>query len=138
MVKPLEGRVALVTGGNHGIGAATAVSLAEAGAAVVVTYLALDDDPDPGTPEAYRRNRALDGAEVLHRVESVGGRCIVAEADLSDAAVIPGLFDLAEQQFGGVEVLVHNATGWVADTFKPAASDRLGRHLEAVGAATID
>jgi 3-oxoacyl-[acyl-carrier protein] reductase len=128
----------LLTGGNHGIGAATAVSLAEAGAAVVITYLALHDDPDPGTPEAYRRNRAADGADVLGRVESAGGRCAVVEADLSDAGVISGLFDLAEQRFGGVEILVHNATGWLADTFKPAAGDRLGRRLQGISAATID
>jgi len=53
-------------------------------------------------------------------------------------AAIPELFDLAERRFGGVDILVHNATGWVADTFKPATSDRLGRRLQGVTAATID
>lgn len=57
-MRSLAGRVALVTGGNHGIGAATAVSLAHAGAAVLVTYLMIQDPPDAGIPDTYRRNRA--------------------------------------------------------------------------------
>ena len=50
----LRNHVALVTGGNHGIGAATARALAASGAAVLVSYLRLDDAPDPGIPETYR------------------------------------------------------------------------------------
>lgn len=134
----LDGHVALVTGGNHGIGASTAVALARAGAAVVVTYLALHDEPDAGTPETYRHNRAADAADVLRRVEAVGGRCVAVETDLSDADAIPGLFDLAERELGPVDVLVHNATGWVADSFKQATSDRLGRRLADVTADTVD
>jgi 3-oxoacyl-[acyl-carrier protein] reductase len=134
----LQGHVALVTGGNHGIGAATAVALARAGAAVVVTYLRLHDEPDPGTPETYRQNRAAGGADVQRRVEAVGGRCVVVEADLGDVEALPGLFDLAEREFGRVDVLVHNATGWVADSFKAATSDRLGRRLDPVTSGTVD
>ena len=48
----LSGRVAIITGANHGIGAACAVALAGRGAAVLVTYLRIEDVPDPGTPEA--------------------------------------------------------------------------------------
>ena len=43
----LAGRVAIVTGANHGIGAATAKKLAVSGAAVLLTYLTLGDEPDP-------------------------------------------------------------------------------------------
>jgi 3-oxoacyl-[acyl-carrier protein] reductase len=46
----LSGHVAIVTGANHGIGAATAKALAGAGASVLLSYLRLDDAPDPGIP----------------------------------------------------------------------------------------
>ena len=45
------------------------------------------------------------------------------------------LFDLAEQQLGPVDILVNNATGWLADSFAAAEADRLGRSLEPVTAA---
>ncbi len=78
----LDGRVALVTGANHGIGAATAVSLAEVGAAVVVTYLPVQDAPDVGIPERYRTSRAHDAHEVIEKIEAVGGAAVAIEADL--------------------------------------------------------
>ena len=58
------------------------------------------------------------------------------EADLSDPAAPALLFDTAEEQFGPVDILVNNATGWLADTFAAARADRLGRSLQPVTAAT--
>ena len=58
------------------------------------------------------------------------------EADPSDPATPALLFDTAEEQFGPVDILVNNATGWLADTFAAAAADRLGRTLQPVTAAT--
>lgn len=62
---PLTGHVAIVTGANHGIDAATAVAPAASGVSVLITNLRLDDAPDPGTPETYRRNRGPRGRSPL-------------------------------------------------------------------------
>jgi len=60
------------------------------------------------------------------------------EADLADPASPAALFDAAERDLGPVDILINNASGWVADTFKPVATDRLGRSLQPVSAETID
>jgi 3-oxoacyl-[acyl-carrier protein] reductase len=130
--------VALVTGGNHGIGAATARRLAATGSAVLITYLRIADEPDPGTPEAYRRQRARAGDLVAAEIEAAGGRAEAVEADLADPETPGRLFDLAEARLGPVDILVNNATGWLADTFKPAAVDRLGRRLRPLTSSTVD
>jgi 3-oxoacyl-[acyl-carrier protein] reductase len=130
------GHIAIVTGANHGIGAATAQALAARGCAVLCTFLRVRDPADPGTPQAYRDHRAQDAAAVITRIRDGGGRAAAAEADLSDPAAPALLFDAAEEQFGPVDILVNNATGWLADTFAPAAADRLGRSLQPVTAAT--
>jgi 3-oxoacyl-[acyl-carrier protein] reductase len=127
---------AIVTGANHGIGAATAQALARRGCSVLCTFLSLDDPLDPGTPQAYRDNRARDAAAVVSRIIEEGGTAVAVEADLSDPATPALFFDTAEEQFGPVDILVNNATGWLADTFAATATDRLGRSLQPVTAAT--
>jgi 3-oxoacyl-[acyl-carrier protein] reductase len=134
----MTGRVAVVTGANHGIGAATAVALAAAGADVLITYLRVDDPVDPGIPDEYRRRRATGAEDVGTVIDALPGRAIAIEADLRDASVIADLFDRAEHDLGPVAILVNNASGWVADTFAAASSDRIGRTLAPVSAATID
>ncbi|MDQ6793540.1 MAG: SDR family NAD(P)-dependent oxidoreductase [Chloroflexota bacterium] len=111
----LDGRVALVTGANHGIGAATARELAAHGSAVGVMYLRLRDVPDPGTPATYATGRAGDAEPVVKAIRGLGGRAIAIEADLRDAANIPALFDRVEAELGPVEILVNNASGWRTD-----------------------
>ena len=130
--------VALITGANHGIGAALAERLAADGLAVVITYLSLEEPADPGTPERLRENHRLDASGVLARIEAAGGRAIAISADLLDASVIPGLFDAAEEAFGPVDVLVNNATASLSDTFRATDRDWAGRALSPVTAETFD
>ena len=132
----LERRVAIVTGANHGIGAATAAALAGAGVDVLVTYLRGRQPGDPS--DAYGRQRAADAADVVAAIEPLPGRAVAVEADLTDDDVAGRLFDEAEARLGPVSILVNNASGWVADTFTPGAVDRLGRPLAPVSPATID
>jgi 3-oxoacyl-[acyl-carrier protein] reductase len=127
---------AIVTGANHGIGAATASTLARHGCAVLCTFLRLDDPADPGTPQIHRDRRAQGAGPIVAQIRAEGGQVAMAEADLSDPDTPARLFDIAEEQLGPVDILVNNATGWVPDTFAPSTADRLGRSLQPVTAAT--
>ncbi len=138
MTGDIADRVALITGANHGIGAAIARRLAADGIGVVITYLRIRDEVDAGIPQTYRDARSGDVATVVAAIEGAGGRVVAVERDLSDAGVIPELFDIAETELGPVDILINNATGWLADTFQPATTDRLGRTMQPVTAATHD
>jgi 3-oxoacyl-[acyl-carrier protein] reductase len=112
------------------------MALAQRGCAVLCAFLRLEDLADPGTPQAYRDHRALDAGPVVSAIRAESGRAVAVEADLSDPATPAMLFDTAEDQLGPVDILVNNASGWLADTFKPAGSDRLGRSVRPVTANT--
>jgi 3-oxoacyl-[acyl-carrier protein] reductase len=129
-------RVALVTGANHGIGAATARQLAARGDRLLISFLRVRDAPAAGTPAAYRHNRAQDADLVLSEIRKAGGQAEAVEADLRDPGTASRLFDAAEAAFGPVEILVNNATGWTPDTFKPVRTDRHRRPLPRLTAAS--
>lgn len=125
----LAGHVAVVTGANHGIGAATAVELARRGSAVLLTYLRLAEDQPAQLPAAYAEKRSLDPSAVVIEIRAFGGQVEAIEADLTDPCTPALLFDAAEAAFGPVDVLVNNASGWVADTFRAVDRDQFGRPL---------
>ena len=125
----LAGKVALVTGANNpmGIGAATAKALAREGASVFITYWrapaekeivfreeedeaggAGPDETKPGWA-MYNALRMQTADEVVEAIRAEGGRAAAWEADLTDAANIPLLFDRVEAEFRPVDVLVNNA-----------------------------
>jgi len=89
----LSNRVALVTGGSRGIGAAIALALADAGCAVAVNY----------------RERADDAEAVVAKVKAMGGRAIAVAADVSQGTAVAAMVERAATALGPIDVLVNNA-----------------------------
>jgi NAD(P)-dependent dehydrogenase (short-subunit alcohol dehydrogenase family) len=96
--RPLDGRVALVTGGGRGIGLAIAEALHEGGAAVVIADNGTGIDGRGADPEVARVTAAKLGARAASFTESI------ASPSAARAAV-----DLAQKRFGGIDILVNNA-----------------------------
>lgn len=86
-------RIAIVTGASRGIGATIAQRLARDGMTVVVNYA----------------GNARDAEQLAATIEAAGGRALTAQADISDAKAVARLFDITEEVFGGVDVVVNNA-----------------------------
>ncbi len=91
--RELAGKVAIVTGSARNIGRATAEELARAGAAVVINALTAQDLVD----------------EVVDGICATGGQAIGMLADVRDAGAVQRMVQAAVDEFGGVDILVHNA-----------------------------
>jgi citronellol/citronellal dehydrogenase len=99
-VEGLEGKVALVTGASRGVGAATAVALAEAGCDVACAARATENSPQ-------RTAGTLD--ETVRRIESTGRRGLSIPTDLAVDDEVIAMVRTAHQQFGRLDILVNNA-----------------------------
>ncbi|HEX4782774.1 MAG TPA: SDR family NAD(P)-dependent oxidoreductase [Candidatus Sulfotelmatobacter sp.] len=92
-MKDLKGRVALVTGGSRGIGAAVAVALARAGADVAVNY----------------RERADAANAICGEIKGMRRKAVAVQADVSIASEVKRMVAEVEERVGGIDILVNNA-----------------------------
>jgi 3-oxoacyl-[acyl-carrier protein] reductase len=109
MTKKLEGKVALITGGPRGIGAAIAKRLAADGANVAITYT-------KGADAA---------ASVVKEIERAHGKAIAFQADSTDAAAINAAVEKAAAAFGRIDVLVNNAGTAIPKRFEDTTLEEL-------------
>jgi len=133
----LSGRVALVTGANQGIGAATAIALARLGADVAISYFQTNEDGDE-YPAAFSEERAKDGSDVVDAIADLGRRAFAFEADFTQRDAPEELFAAAQDALGPIDVLVNNASGVRRDTFRGGATDAVVRAAQQVDAESFD
>ncbi len=92
----LEEQVALVTGGSRGIGAASAILFAKAGADIVFTYLAND----------------LAAKQVVEEITGLGRKCIAIKANIAKPKTADRIVERTLQKFGQIDILLNNAGIW--------------------------
>ena len=110
----LEGKIALITGGSRGIGAAIAKRLAADGAHVAITYT----------------KGAEAAASVVKEIERAGGKAIAIQADAADADASKAAVEKTVATFGGLDVLVNNAGTAIPKTFEETTLEELDRVID--------
>src|SRR6266849_4170214 len=114
MSKTLEGKIALITGGSRGIGAAIAKRLAADGANVAITY-----------------TKGVDAAAtVVKGIERAGGRAIAIQADAADADATKAAVEQTVAAFGQLDVLVNNAGTAIPKSFEETTLEELDRLID--------
>jgi len=110
----LQGRVALITGGSLGIGRATAIELAQAGASVAVNY----------------RNSEQQADEVVQAIRDLGSRAIRIQADVSDQSAVEQMVKRTVDEFGKLDIAVSNAAYSDRELFYEANMDGFRRTVD--------
>src|SRR5438132_1728213 len=114
MTKKLEGKVALITAGSAGIGAAIAKRLAADGANVAITY-----------------TKAADAAaSVVKEIERAGRKAIAIQADAADADAVKAAVEKTVTTFGQLDILVNNAGTAVPKRFEETTLEELDRLMD--------
>jgi glucose 1-dehydrogenase len=110
----LKGHVAVVTGASLGIGEATAIALARAGASVIVNY----------------RSHREQAEKVAAECERVGGKALAVAADVADQAAVEGLVETAVKTFGKLTIAVSNAAYSDREVFYQANMEGFKRTVD--------
>ena len=114
MQRILQGKIALITGGSRGIGAAIAKRLAAEGANVAITY-----------------TKGADAAtSVVKEIERAGGKAIAIQADAADADAVKAAVEKTVATFGRLDVLVNNAGTAIPKTFEEATLEEMDRVVD--------
>ena len=113
-MQPLQGKVALITGSARGIGAEIALTLAKAGAKVIVNYA---------------QNQAA-ADRVCAVITEAGGECLAVQADVSDPAAVRQLFTAAIERFQQIDILVNNAGVLVFKEIAEISDDEFDRIVD--------
>ncbi|MXS82755.1 SDR family oxidoreductase [Nitrosomonas oligotropha] len=113
-MQPLQGKVAIVTGSGRGIGAEIALTLAKAGAKVVINYV---------------ENKAA-ADKISAAIIEAGGECLAVQADVSDPAAVRRLFAEATGYFQHIDILVNNAGILVFKEIAEISDDEFDRIVD--------
>src|ERR1700691_3467416 len=114
MSKKLEGKIALITGGSRGIGAAIAKRLAAEGASVAITF-------------AKDANAA---SAVVKAIELDGGKAVAIQADAADAEAVKGAVERTVATFGQLDVLVNNAGTAIPKPFEETPLEEMDHVID--------